>query len=105
MKVVNRLKIKPAKSELDENQAERIAVLAFGFLAAEPEYFSRFASLTGIDIGDVGEMADTPEFLSAVLAYLLVDDSLLLTFCQNNDLQPESINKAHRALGGGNVVN
>ncbi len=105
MKVVNRLKIKPIKSGLSESQAESIAVSAFVFLAGEPEYFSRFADMTGLDLADIAEISGSRDFLTAVLAYLLTDDSLLLVFCQNNNMQPENINTAHTVLGGEHACN
>jgi len=99
MKVVNRMKVPRANSGLDPLEAEKTGVAAFGFLAAEPEYFSRFASTTGISLTDVAEAAGTPEFLSGVLEYLLGDESLLLSFCENNGFEPEFIRRAQMVLG------
>ena len=105
MKVVNRLKTKPIKFWLDIDQSESVAIAAFTFLAAEPEYFSRFAGVTGVDLGDIAEIAGSREFLTAVLTYMLSDESLLLAFCENNDQQPEIVNTAHMVLGGRDAFN
>ena len=80
--------------------AEKIAIDAFGFLAREPEYFASFATQTGIDPGDLASVAGTPEFMTAVLGFLLNDEAMLLTFCHNSDQQPENVNMAHLTLGG-----
>ena len=104
MKVVNRLKTKHVKTGIDVKNAENIAIAAFGFLASEPEYFSRFATITGIDIADVAEIAGSTEFLSAVLTYMLSDESLLLSFCQNNDLLPETVNTAYQVMGSEHAI-
>jgi len=105
VKVVNRLKTKPIKFGLDIDQSESVAIAAFTFLAAEPEYFSRFAGVTGVDLGDIAEIAGSREFLTAVLTYMLSDESLLLAFCENNDQQPEIVNTAHMVLGGRDAFN
>ena len=104
MKVVNRLKTKRNESILNEKEAENLGLLAFGFIAGEPEYFSRFAGITGIDIADVAEIAGSKEFLTAVLNFLLSDQSLLLSFCQNNTIQPHEVDKSHQILCGNHDI-
>jgi len=105
LKVVNRLKTKPVKPGVDIDQSEGVAIAAFTFLAGEPEYFSRFAGVTGIDLSDIAEIAGSREFLTAVLEYMLSDESLLLAFCENNNQQPEIVNTAHMVLGGHDAFN
>ncbi|VAV90889.1 hypothetical protein MNBD_ALPHA08-2486 [hydrothermal vent metagenome] len=102
MKVVNRLKVPRTKSGLNFQEAETVGAAGFSFLASEPEYFSRFASITGIDLSDVAETAGTREFLGGVLEYLMNDESLLLSFCQNNNFQPASVRSAQLILSGNN---
>lgn len=104
MKVVNRLKTPRSKQTLSTENAEKIAVSGFTFLTGEPEYFSKFISTTGVDLADIAEIAGEPVFLTAVLAYFLTDDSLLLSFCEHNNLPPEDVLKAHMVLGGDSVV-
>ncbi len=98
MKVVNRLKVARTKSGLSFQEAETVGAAAFSFLAGESEYLSRFASISGIDLADVAEIAGTREFLGGVLEYLMSDESLLLSFCQNNDFRPETIHSAQLIL-------
>jgi hypothetical protein len=89
---------------MNRDRAEQIAVDAFGFLAREPEYFAIFSTQTGIDPADLAAIADTPAFLDAVLGFLLSDEAMLLTFCQNSGQQPEDVNLAHLSLGGSDAI-
>lgn len=102
MKVVNRMKGQRANSGQNTGQAESTGAAAFAFLAAEPEYFSRFADITGIDLTDLKQVAGSTDFLAGVLEYLLNDESLLLNFCENNNIQPEIVQKAQMILSGTN---
>lgn len=100
MKVVNRLKGERINSEQNRDQAEQVGAAAFAYLAADPELFSRFASVTGVDLSDITEVAGTPEFLGGVLEYFLNDESLLLSFCENSGSQPELVQQSHMILSG-----
>ena len=100
MKVVNRLKGRRPNIGHNFDHAESTGAAVFAFLAAEPEHFSRFADITGIDLSDIKETAGTKEFLAGVLEYLLSDESLLLNFCENNNIQPGSVQKAQMILSG-----
>lgn len=100
MKVVNRLKSERPVQGNDLQNAEETAVSVFGFLAGEPEYFSRFASLTGIDLADIGDIASSRAFLTAVIDYVLADEPLLLAFCENHNCRPEAVVNAGYVLGG-----
>jgi len=101
MTIVNRLKTKQIKSRSDISQAESVAAEAFAFLAAEPEYFSRFSAVTGLNIGDIAEISGTRGFLAAVLEYVVSDESLLLSFCENHGHLPEVVDRASVQLAGG----
>ncbi len=102
--VVNRLKKTAANSQNNTEYAENTAISAFAFLAGEPEYFSRFASLTGINPADISQIAGSHDFLAAVLQFFLSDDSLLLSFCQSADCPPEDVNSAYFRLAGPDAV-
>lgn len=100
MKVVNRLKGLRTNTGQDKAEAESIGAVAFSFLASEPEYFSRFASITGVDLADMAEISGTKDFLGGVLEYLMSDESLLLSFCENAGIQPETVHKSQLILAG-----
>ena len=91
-------RLKPDRITLDD--AESIALRALGFLADDPQRLSRFLSLTGIDLGQLRTEAKTPEFQAAMLEYMLGDESLLLTFCQDAGIVPVAVAPAHALLSG-----
>ena len=68
------------------------------FLAHEPELFSRFLDLTGLNPGEIRGQVKQRSFQCAVLDYLLSDESLLLTFCSNNAVDPETIQPVYQAI-------
>ena len=80
--------------------AETIGLKALGFLAAIPDDFQRFLNLSGLDAATIGERVGEPEFLAAVLEFLLGHEDLLTGFCGGEDVDPRQVHLAHRALGG-----
>jgi hypothetical protein len=82
------------------DDAEVTALQALGFLAAEPERFSRFMDMTGLDIAAIRALAGDPAFLGGVLDHLLSDQSLLLIFAEEHGLKPERIGQLRRKLPG-----
>ena len=96
--MVNRLKTSRKNSIKSAQDGEILAVSAFGFLAGEQEYFAKFTQMSGIDVGDISEMVNSPSFLASVLSFLLSDDSMLLAFCQSTDSVPEDAIRAQHFL-------
>jgi hypothetical protein len=85
------------KSSRDD--AETIAVSALGFLAADPERLSRFLALSGLGPHNLRAAAASPGFLAAVLDHLMADERLLIAFAGGENLSPERIAAARRAMG------
>jgi Protein of unknown function (DUF3572) len=79
--------------------AEQLAVVALGFVAAEPDRLSRFLALSGLGPENLRAAAADPGFLCSVLDYLLGDEPLLLAFAAEESQAPESIAAARRVLG------
>lgn len=77
---------KPLK--LSSEEAEVISLKALAFLANDGERLGRFLALSGIDPADIRAAARNPQFLAGVLNHLLQDESLLLTFTADEDLDP-----------------
>lgn len=88
------------RKKLDLERAEAVALQALTFLLSEPERLSRFLALTGISLAELRQDALTPELQTATLDYLLSDESLLLTFCQEAGIAPESVAPIYARLGG-----
>jgi hypothetical protein len=75
--------LKPSSEE-----AEVIALRALAFLASDVSRLGRFLALSGIDPADMREAAASRLFLAGVLNHLLQDESLLLSFVGDQDLDP-----------------
>ncbi|MBV9234357.1 MAG: DUF3572 domain-containing protein [Xanthobacteraceae bacterium] len=87
---------KPAK--LTRALAEDMAVAALTFIAQDGERLGRFLTLSGLEPGNLREAAADPSFLAGVLDYLSGDESLLLAFAANFQIDPSSIATAQRLL-------
>lgn len=80
--------------------AASIGVAALGWIAADGELINRFMNLTGIEADAIRQAAREPGFLAGVLEFLLAHEPTLMRFCEENDLDPAQIGKAHAALSG-----
>ncbi len=69
-------------------EAETVALKALAFLANDTERLSRFLALSGVSPGDIRAAAGDRQFLAGTLNHLLQDESLLLTFTADEDLDP-----------------
>jgi hypothetical protein len=80
--------------------AEATAVAILGWLAGEPELFSRFLSLTGVSPSDVRNAIDDPGFLAGLVAFLMEHEPTLLSFSTATGVTPEAVVHAHAVLSG-----
>ena len=74
--------------KLSREEAEVIALKGLAFLAKDTERLSRFLALSGVSMPVSGEVAASAQFLAGLLNHLLQDESLLLTFAADADLDP-----------------
>ena len=80
-------------------EAERLAIMALGFIAAEENRLAQFLHVTGYAPADIRAEAGSPDFLAGVLDFLLADESQLLVFTSHGDVDPADIAAASRLLG------
>jgi hypothetical protein len=80
--------------------AETVALKALGFLAESPDGLSRFLDISGIDPQTLRKRVEEPEFLAAILDFLLADEALLTAFCDSESLDPKTLQLVRRALPG-----
>jgi hypothetical protein len=85
---------------LDRDEAETIALRALGFIAEDEDRIGAFMGETGISPDDLRDSATSPAILTAVLDYLTRDETLLLMFATNADIQPDRITPALMVLNG-----
>jgi len=81
--------------------AERVAITALGFLAADPERLDRFLALTGLGPENLRAAASEPHFLRSVLDHVVTDERLLLAFAADAELDPAAVAGAHAVLAAG----
>ena len=82
------------------DQAATLALKALGYLVNfEPE-LSRFMELSGAAPGTLRDRADEPEFLSAVLGFLLANEELLVRFCDDTSVDARTVHLAQHVLAG-----
>lgn len=86
-------------------QAETLALRCLEWLAGNDELLPVFMGSTGVNEDDMRERAGDPEFLASILDFLLMDDTWVVGFCEDNSLSFDVPMKARTALPGGGVVN
>jgi hypothetical protein len=87
-------------SSFNPEAAETLALKALAYLATMPDDIGRFLSVSGIEPSELRARAEEPEFLAAVMDYLMSDDKLLTEFCAGEEIDPRDIQLARQALPG-----
>jgi len=85
---------------LTQDDAEALALQVLAFLLADPTQTSRFISLTGLSPDDLRGAASSRELQSATFEYILSDEGLLLSFCQEAGVDPAIMGPAYQLLAG-----
>ena len=85
--------------------AQTLAIQALGWIAAEDEIFPVFLTATGAGIAELRNRAADPEFLAAVLDFLLQDDRWVVAFCDAEGHPYTAPQAARAAQPGGAVTN
>jgi hypothetical protein len=88
----------PGKSSSGKQAATELAIAALSFLAGEPERLARFLALTGLGPQSLRAAAREPSFLLGVLDHVAGDETLLLAFASENEINPEDVERARHAL-------
>ena len=84
--------------------AHVLALQALGWIAAEDEVFPVFLTATGANLGDLRTRATDPDFLAAVLDFLMQDDRWVVAFCDAQGQPYTAPQAARAALPGGAVM-
>jgi hypothetical protein len=80
---------------------EALAIAALGFIAAEPERLGRFLAITGIGPDSIRDAAREPRFLAGVLDHVAADETLLLAFAAEYEIDPDTLMRAREVLASG----
>ena len=90
----------PGKS-LSIEEAQGIATEALLHLSRDPEQIGRFLAFSGIGPEMIRDAAGEPGFLTGVLEFYMMDEPLLLAFCENAGVRPTMMAAARYTLSGG----
>lgn len=94
-------KIYGANRMIGQESAEAMALQALGWLAGQDELFPQFLGATGADVADLPLAATRPEFLAAVVDFILMDDAMVIGFCDAVGLRYEMPMQMRALLPGG----
>ena len=86
------------RSRLTQADAEKLAIDALTFIAAEPGLLAQFAAATGHTPASIRAEIASPEFLVGILDFLMGDESLLLVFASRQGVIPADVVAARQAL-------
>jgi hypothetical protein len=81
--------------------AEVLALKGLAFLVNDAAALERFLSVSGTTGPELRGRAEEPEFLAALLDFLMTDEPLLTAFCEAESLDAQTLHSARRALPGG----
>jgi len=88
------------RTELTLQAAETLALKGLAFLVNSPDDLDRFLAASGAAAASLRQSAEEPEFLAAVMDFLLSNEVLLTRFCQDESLDSKTIHRARHALPG-----
>jgi len=85
---------------MQNSAAETLALQALTHLAQDGDALVRFLTLSGLELDDLRGRAGAPELLAAVIDFLLSDEALCAAFLEAENLDPQMLHAARRALPG-----
>ncbi len=86
---------------MSDQRYEIIALRALGYIVSEDALRDRFVALTGLDPDTLRKNLDQPGTLASILEFLVSHEPDLIAAAQAQDISPDTMVKAWRALGGG----
>lgn len=84
-----------------QESAEMLALNALGWLAGQPELLTQFLAASGASLEDLPGAAARPDFLGALLDFVLMEDAWVIGFCDAQGLPYTAPMQARAALPGG----
>lgn len=84
-------------------QAEKLAIGALAWLASQPDLLPEFLASTGASLDNLRLAASRPEFLGAVLDFILTEDARVVAYCDQAGVSYAEPMRARAALPGGDL--
>lgn len=81
--------------------AELLAVQVLGWLAQDHARIAAFLAASGTASGSLRDRVQEPEFLLAIIEFLMADEAMLLECSTALDIPPQTPADARAALPGG----
>lgn len=82
---------------------ETLAIQALAWLASQDELLPQFLAMTGAGIDSLRSAAQDPNFLGAVLDFLLAEDARVIEFCDAHHIPYTQPARARAVLPGGDL--
>ena len=86
---------------MHDETAEILALKAVTFVISNEDMSDRFMALSGMDESAIKTAINDRLFLINILEFLVNYEPDLISFANNEDIEPELVTKAWRVLGGG----
>ncbi len=86
------------KDRITPEKAEILALEALAWLAGQPDGIARFLAVSGLEATDLRRAAGDRDLLGALLDFLLINEPLLLEFCQITSSQSSAGHTARHLL-------
>ncbi len=80
--------------------AESLALQAVAIIVGDDELLPRFLAFTGSGAEDLRHRITDPDFLGAVLDFVLENDATVQTLAQAAGVAPEAVSRARAELPG-----
>lgn len=89
---------------ISRDVAERYALSVLTWLVGQEDLIGLFMGASGASVEDLKQGTGSPEFLGAVLDFVLMDDQWVIRFAQENNEKPDLMMQARAVLPGGEAV-
>lgn len=91
----------PKAPLLGRDAAETLALQAVAIIVADEDLLPRFLDITGSGAEDLRRRIGDPDFLGAVLDFVLYDDATVQKLAEAAGVGPETVLAARAKLPGG----
>ena len=89
---------------MTKDTAETFALRALAWIMGQDDMVGVFLGSTGASIDDLKTNAANPEFLGAVLDFVLMDDAWVIQLSQDMGTPADHVMQARAALPGGQTM-
>ncbi|WP_210102825.1 DUF3572 domain-containing protein [Neorhizobium galegae] len=79
---------------------EETAAAVLQWLAEEPDMFSRFLALSGLQVDQLRHAVGDPGFLAGMIDFVMAHEPTLLAFCEARQWKPEAVVAAWHHYSG-----